>query len=131
MPFIKQLTRSNVKKGLCYAVLSISCVFVSVALGDDQQTIGTVASNIQGSFDNIAKLITGAAYVAGFGFAVASILKFKAHKDNPTQVPVGTPIVLLFISVALIFLPTLFKVGGQTVFGSSKVAGTTAGTSSI
>ena len=24
-------------------------------------------------------------YVAGFGFAVASILKFKAHKDNPTK----------------------------------------------
>ena len=27
--------------------------------------------------------ITGSSYVVGFGFAVAAILKFKAHKDHP------------------------------------------------
>ena len=27
--------------------------------------------------------LTGSSYVVGFGFAIAAILKFKAHKDNP------------------------------------------------
>ena len=31
-----------------------------------------------------AQLLTSGSYIAGFGFAIASILKFKAHKDNPT-----------------------------------------------
>ena len=29
-------------------------------------------------------LITGGAYLAGLGFAIFAVLKFKAHKDNPT-----------------------------------------------
>jgi len=85
-----------------------------------QQTLANVSDNITNTLGNIAKLITAVAYVAGIGFAMAAILKFKAHRDNPTQIPIGTPIALLFISVVLLFLPTLLGVAGQTVFGSSK-----------
>lgn len=85
-----------------------------------QQTLANVSDNITQTLGNIAKLITAVAYVAGIGFAMAAILKFKAHRDNPTQIPIGTPIALLFISVVLLFLPTLLGVAGQTVFGSSK-----------
>ena len=38
---------------------------------------------------SIAKAITAGAYVAGFGFGIAAIAKFKAHKDNPTQIHIG------------------------------------------
>lgn len=31
--------------------------------------------------------------------------------------PVGTPIALLFISAALIFLPSIFSASGGTIFG--------------
>jgi intracellular multiplication protein IcmD len=90
-----------------------------------------VSKNIIGNFGELARLITAAAYVAGFGFAFAAILKFKAHKDNPQQIPVGTPIALLFVAAALIFLPTLFGVSGATVFGSGASAGTVSGIASF
>jgi len=31
---------------------------------------------------------------------------------DPAQIPLGTPIALLFVSAALIFLPTIFGVSG-------------------
>ena len=34
----------------------------------------------------LLELITQRAYIAGFGFAIAAILKFKAHKDNPGNI---------------------------------------------
>ena len=52
------------------------------------------------------------------GFGAAAIAKFKAHKDNPTQIPVGTAIVLLFVRAALIFLPYIFSMGEATLFGA-------------
>ena len=57
-------------------------------------------------------------YVLGMGFAVGAVFKFKAHKDNPTQIPVGTPIALIFIAAVLIFLPSIFDVAGTTLFGT-------------
>jgi intracellular multiplication protein IcmD len=94
-------------------------------------SLGAVSDTIKSNFSAVAKLITAAAYIAGFGFAFAAILKFKAHKDNPTQIPVGTPIALLFIAAALIFLPSILTVGGKTVFGSHGRAGGISGTSSV
>ncbi|HEX8806844.1 MAG TPA: hypothetical protein VF741_07835 [Candidatus Aquilonibacter sp.] len=73
------------------------------------------------SLANLAKLITSASYVAGFAFAVGAILKFKQHKDNPTQIPIGTPIALIFIGAALIFIPTIYSPSGATIFGSASL----------
>lgn len=66
-----------------------------------------IASTITSSLSNLGKLITAGSYLAGLGFAIASSFKFKQHKDNPTQIPVGTPIALVFIAAALLFLPSL------------------------
>jgi intracellular multiplication protein IcmD len=85
-----------------------------------------MASSMTGSFNSVAKLITAGSYLAGLGFSIGAIMKFKQHKDNPTQVPIGTPIALVFIAAALLFLPTILGVTGQTMFGTS---GKTAGPS--
>lgn len=92
-------------------------------------TIGGVASLITQSFRNIARLITAASYLSGLGFAIGAIMKFKQHKDNPTQIPIGTPIALLFIASALLFLPNVLGVSGVTLFGQA--GGTVAGPSGI
>ncbi len=97
--------------------------------GGDTMDLGTVAGNVTSTFVEVAQLITAASYVAGLGFAVGSILKFKAHKDNPQQITVGVPIALMFVAAALIFLPSMFDVAGGTLFGSS--GGTSAGISGI
>lgn len=91
--------------------------------------IGAVASNVTSNLSAVAKLITAASYVAGMAFAVGAIVKFKAHKDNPTQIPIGTPIALLFVGAALIFAPSIFKVSGGTLFGGSGVQGSVSGVS--
>jgi intracellular multiplication protein IcmD len=87
-------------------------------------TLGTMASSITATFASVGKLITAGSYVGGLAFSIGAIMKFKQHKDNPTQIPIGTPIALVFISAALLFLPTILGVTGQTMFGK---AGTTAG----
>jgi intracellular multiplication protein IcmD len=108
------------------------CVAGTVALaqaaGGADTGIGGVAGKVTTNIANIARLVTAASYVAGMAFAVGAIVKFKAHKDNPTQIPIGTPIALLFVGAALIFIPTVFKVSGETLFGAS---GEVAGVSGI
>lgn len=93
--------------------------------------IGGVAKQVQSNLSNIALLITGGSYVAGMAFGVGAIVKFKAHKDNPQQIPIGTPIALLFVAAALLFIPSVFKSAGGTLFGSSGTAAGTTGVSSF
>lgn len=112
----------------------ISCamavmLFSGAAYAQSTADIGTVAGNVTSTFEQIAELITAASYIAGLGFAVGSILKFKAHKDNPQQITVGVPIALMFVAAALIFLPSMFEVAGNTLFGSEH--GTSAGITGI
>lgn len=106
------------KKIIGAALVSVLGLFAAVAFGDTQ-TIGTLADTVTGSFGSIGKLFIAAAYIAGFGLTIASIFKFKAHKDNPTQVPMGTPIALLVIGVLLVFMPSIFGPAGATVFGDN------------
>ena len=96
-------------------------IFAQAAPPTQQSTTGIakVASVIQGNLGSLARLLTGASYLAGMAFAVGAIVKFKAHKDNPTQIPIGTPIALLFVGAALIFIPAVFRASGQTLFGAS------------
>ena len=114
-----QKNKHTLLKAIVLAALAVGFFYASFALAvTGATTLSGVATNLQGSFKSLAKLITGASYLTGLGFAVAAILKFKAHKDNPTQIPVGTPIALLFIAVAFLFLPAIFKAAGTTIFGS-------------
>ena len=112
--------------GAFVVVLSLVS-FGVLASSASQMSIATVATTITKSFGSLAKLITAGSYIAGIGFAVSSIFKFKQHKDNPQQTQIGTPIALLFIAAALLFLPNILTVAGQTVFGSNKQSGNATG----
>ncbi|WP_218814857.1 type IV secretion protein IcmD [Rickettsiella endosymbiont of Dermanyssus gallinae] len=105
------------------ALFIVPFLYTELASAKDGDNLGAIATTLTSSFEGVAKLITAGAYMAGIGFAMASMLKFKAHKDNPTQIPIGTPIALLFIGAALIFLPNIFGIAGQTIFGGTSGAG--------
>lgn len=111
----------------------VSCMLgnLAFAAGLSGQGAGVVASKVIGNLGPLAKLITAGAYVAGMAFVVGAIVKFKAHKDNPTQIQIGQPIALLFVGAALIFVPTVFNVSGGTLFGGSGVKGGISGLSSF
>ncbi len=102
-----------------FVLLMMTGVFFSGVVYADTMDIGDIAGNVTDTFVEIAQLITAASYVAGLGFAVGAILKFKAHKDNPQQITVGVPIALMFVAAALIFLPSMFDVAGGTLFGTA------------
>jgi hypothetical protein len=87
----------------------------------DTKDVGDVAAQMRHSLAGLAQLITAGSYVAGMGFAVAAIAKFKAHKDNPTQVPLSGPIVMLFVAAALIFAPAVFLSVGGTLYDPTKM----------
>jgi intracellular multiplication protein IcmD len=109
-------TKSNLLKAILLLTAAIGCFYTSFAFAADTSGgLGTMAASLVGEFSNMAKLITGAAFLAGLGFAFAAIMKFKQHKDNPTQIPIGTPIAMLFIAVALLFLPAIFKAAGTSM----------------
>lgn len=90
-------------------------------------SFGNIASTVRGSFEQIGNLISAASYLAGLAFSIGAIMKFKQHKDNPTQVPIGTPIALIFIAAALLFLPSILGATAQTLFGSSGTVGGVSG----
>ena len=90
------------------------------AQGGGDKDIGDIAETITSSFKQIGQLILAIAFIAGLGFTMASIFKFKQHKDNPTQIPLGTPIALLAIGIALIFLPGIIRPAGKTLFGETE-----------
>lgn len=120
----KVISKSSYK----YWLSSFVCLSVLVLVSQDAaagQSIGNMASTITSSFTNLTKLITAGSYLAGLGFSIGAIMKFKQHKDNPTQISIGTPIALVFIAAALLFLPSILGVTGVTMFGGS--GGTTAG----
>lgn len=121
----KRINKTLLVVGAAVAVMIAGVAFADTAPAN---SIGSVAETIQGSFSNLAKLLTSAAYIMGIGFVIVSLFKFKAHKDNPQQVQIGVPISLLFIGAAMIFLPAVMKTSGATVFGSNA---TSAGISGI
>lgn len=116
------------KSALKSFLSSVVCFGLFALISQDAMaatTIGTMASTITASFTSVAKLITAGSYIAGLGFAIGAIMKFKQHKDNPTQITIGQPIGMLFVAAALLFLPSILSVAGATMFGDS--GGVTAG----
>ena len=107
------IKNSHVKK-MALLASGIGLVMVAEVAGASAAatSLGAMASGITKSFVKIGELISGASYVAGLGFFIGAIMKFKAHKDNPTQITVGTPVALVFVAAALLFMPSLMKIAG-------------------
>jgi intracellular multiplication protein IcmD len=112
-------------------ILIAMVVLMSYPTQAAEKNLGDIAAGITKSFAGLAQFITAFAYMGGLGFVLASILKFKAHKDNPAQIPIGTPVMLLGVGASLMFLPYIFGLAGQTVFGTSAGQGGLSGVTSF
>jgi intracellular multiplication protein IcmD len=85
----------------------------------ENMSLGDLAINITQSFEAITKLLTAGAYVGGIMFFIVAIFQFKQYKENPTQVPLSKPMMILVMSTALIFLPEFVNSVSATIFGSA------------
>jgi intracellular multiplication protein IcmD len=106
--------REIVKGAICL-VLAVSCFYATHAFA--QEGLGGVAKSVSESLKAVSGLLGAVSFVAGLGFAIAGILKFKAYKDKAGQIPLSTPIIMMFVAVALLFLPTIINKASQTLFG--------------
>ena len=109
-------------RNIALCALPFASVIASATSGG-ATTLATLATNVTDQFTAIGQLMIGVAYIAGIGFGISAVFKFKQHKDNPTQIPIGTPFALLAVSVILVFLPALYAPAGESVFGSTSAAG--------
>lgn len=105
-----------------FSILSFFVIGMDIAYADPE-TIGSIAQRLTGAFGPVAQMITGAAYISGLGFTIGAILKFKQHKDNPTQIPVGTPIAMLMIAAAFIWMPSVIGITGASLFSQPQTSG--------
>ena len=116
------------RKKILKSMLAFSLCTLTMSAFALSQNLGQISAQIYGNLSNLSKLITAGSYVAGLGFSIGAIMKFKAHKDNPTQVPVGTPAALVFIAASLLFLPSILGTTGATIFSDGGTVATSTGT---
>lgn len=110
-----------------FRFLILAAVFIAIGAyaqssgaGDD---LGAMAKKVTLSFQSFGELMIAIAYLGGFGFMIFGVFKFKQHKDNPTQVPLGTPITMVALGAILVFLPAFVKPAGKTLGVAEESAG--------
>jgi intracellular multiplication protein IcmD len=118
----------TVPSGVQIKAIEASANDVVLSIPPAATSDSTLAESIDDTFTSLTNLITAGSYLAGLGFSIGAITQFKQHKDNPTQVPIGTPVALVFVAAALLFLPSILGVAGQTMFGSGGSAAGPTGT---
>ena len=82
-------------------------------------SLGGIADNLLGPTRGITQLMYGVSYVAGGLMFIMAVLQYKAHRDNPSQVRLGTPAALLIFAIVFICIPIVSKYSA-----ASKAAGT-------
>jgi intracellular multiplication protein IcmD len=117
--------KSIIKTILNIAVMLISMTATSVFAqgsggGGGGGDITSMVQQVMQEATSIALLLNVAAYVAGVGFALAGILQFKAHKENPQQTPLSKPVVMIVVAACLLFLPTIMNLAGASLFGGGQ-----------
>jgi len=112
------MSRSNLRIAAMLGLLFLS----ELAYAAAAQSLSDIVGNVQGNILVLGPLLTVVSYISGVGFAIAGIVQFKAHKDNPAQVPLSKPMVYLGVGAALLFLPSIMTSAGQTVFAGSQTS---------
>ena len=101
-----------------FFILGLSICSTHAFAGDKATNIGDLADNVTNQLNQIRILMIAVAYISGIGFTISAIFKFKQHKDNPTQVPVGTAFAILAVGTLLMFLPGIFEPAARSIFGT-------------
>jgi intracellular multiplication protein IcmD len=122
MKFRSMMKNRWMKSSLLFAASALS--FFTGSVFADTAGLGQIAQTVTNSFEQFGQLMIAVSYLAGIGFSIAAIFKFKQHKDNPTQIPLGTPLALMAVGIILIFIPSFITPAGKTLFGDQQ---TTAG----
>ncbi len=116
--YTNQKLTQNLKVIGGFAALVSLLLWSDLALAGGGGDLKTITEGLTAQIKSLSGLLIIVAYISGIGFCLAGIVQFKAHKDNPQQVPLSKPIVYLGVGAGLLFLPSIMTSAGSTVFGS-------------
>ena len=105
--------------------LILAALFIGLALPStvsaQVRDLGDIAQDLAPQTRFVSQLVTVIAFVLGVGMAIAGLLKFKAHSQNPNDpsAKISTAFVLVFVGAALVALPATLGSGISTIFGTN------------
>jgi hypothetical protein len=100
--------KSSLKAGLIFFISS----WASLCYAEESPrapSLGDMSQNMYQTFGMFANVLYNVCYVIGAAFIAGSIIQYKAYRDNPLQVPINRPILLLFFGLVLIAFPFIAR----------------------
>ncbi len=83
-------------------------------------SLGDLADNIYAPTAFVTKFVIFGCYAIGVALALAGIMQYKNHQQNPKLVPLSIPITLFVLSLILLVLPFASKQGGASWSAAEK-----------
>lgn len=68
------------------------------------RSFGDIATSLFGNVMNIRGMVRAICIIAGTALVLGSLFQYKKHRNNPSEVPLSTPIMTLIVGLALIAL---------------------------
>lgn len=65
-------------------------------------TIGDIARNLTGPVSDLTHFVQVICLLTGIALLFGAFIKFRIHRQNPVEVPIGTPIMLIIVALGLI-----------------------------
>lgn len=96
-------------------LFSFFCNNSSLAAWNEHQGVGLgqLANILMAPTAGIARIMMAMAFVAGVGFLMGAIIQYKYHRENPQQVRLSTPLLLLALGLALLALPLVAQISSS------------------
>ena len=80
--------------------------------------LASLTKSVGSSINQMSRILSDVALIAGICFILASFFKFHQHKLNPTQVPISQGVTLLIIGACLTVFVLMLPTATEAVFGS-------------
>lgn len=80
-------------------------------------SMSQISDNVTDAMKSLASIIHAVSILGGIAFFVAFAFKAKQHRDNPTQITIGQPLMYLFLAIVLAMLPWFISSSTQIVYG--------------
>jgi len=71
------------------------------------QSLGEISQRLLSPTTGLHHAIKLMCYVVGVGLLVGGLLQYKRHRVNPSEVRLSTPILLVFLGLFLLLIPTI------------------------
>lgn len=113
---LKTVVRTLAKPLSCIVGLGL-LVTCTMTFAEDV-TISSIATNMQSTVTYAVEIMSSISLACGIVLMVIGILKFKAHKDQPTQIPLSTGLMYLCVGAALTMVPILIPTFNSALTGA-------------